>query len=149
MSPKESDQINLVKNFPCDISDEEVVNFLKEEVDDKINANDINWEKNEHNTNVCLGPRIISLVIVREVKVLDFKTAARTFYDRRKLYVKPPSSDKAEVNVTSEKFGKTVKSSRKKIIQSLKLKLWRTSSSEGVGPLHYSNNNKRRRFSFI
>ena len=42
MSPKESDQINLVKNFPCDISDEEVVNFLKEEVDDKINANDIN-----------------------------------------------------------------------------------------------------------
>ena len=66
MPQSESDKFNNVvriKNFPCDISDEEIVNFLKDDVDNKIGVNDIKTEKTKNNTNVYLGPGPSFMVI--------------------------------------------------------------------------------------
>ena len=85
ISQSESDNFNVlrIKNFPNDISDEDIVDFLKDEVDDTIGSSDIKSEKTKYNTNVYLGPGPSLLVIKKAAKLWDFKTVSRTFLNGR------------------------------------------------------------------
>ena len=49
-----SDKCNVVriKNLPRDMSDKDILNFLKDEVDNKIGSNDIKSEKTDNNTRM-------------------------------------------------------------------------------------------------
>ena len=130
MSQSESDNFNVlrIKNFPNDISDEDIVDFLKDEVDDTIGSIDIKSEKTKYNTNVWLGPGPSLLVIKKAAKLLDFKTASRTFLNGRKLYVHQ-QRDLTPVTVENktekaEQVLKIKRANNSKIIKSAKLKLW-------------------------
>ena len=51
---RESDKCNVVRiqNLPCDMSDKDILNFLKYKVDTKICSNDIKSEKTDNNTRM-------------------------------------------------------------------------------------------------
>ena len=58
ISESEKNKFNIVRirNFPLNMSDEEIVSFLKEKVDNHISDNDIKTEKTSYSTNICFGP---------------------------------------------------------------------------------------------
>ena len=56
MSSSESAKCTVVRinNFPQDISDEDVVNFITKETNEKISTSDVKSEKTNYSTNVYL-----------------------------------------------------------------------------------------------
>ena len=76
-----------INNFPRDISDEEVAQFLTKEVSEEINVSDISSEKTQYSTNIYLGPGPSLEVIAKAAECIDYKTTSKTFFDARKLHV--------------------------------------------------------------
>ena len=75
-----------IKNFPVNISDDDVVSFLCEEVDKKINNDSIKTEKTGHSTNVYLDPEPNLEVIAKAIEFLDYNTTNKVFFENRKLH---------------------------------------------------------------
>ena len=83
MDTNEGDNFSVVKIkiLPPDISDEEIVNFLRTEVDQNINKNHIKSEKTNHSsTNVYLGPGSCLLIVAKAGEFLDYKTSTKEFF---------------------------------------------------------------------
>ena len=77
-----------IKNFPPDITDSEIVDFLKKEVDTRITVENMKAEKTDHSsTNVVLGPGPCFEVIAKSAEVLDYKYGKKLFFGDRRLYV--------------------------------------------------------------
>ena len=66
-------------NFPLDISDKEIIAFLKENVGDEINNSDIKSEKTKYSTSILLGSGPNLELIAKATDLLDCKTASKTF----------------------------------------------------------------------
>ena len=75
-----------IRNFPLEMSDEDIVKFLQEEVNEQISISDIKSEKTQYSTNLMLGPGPKLEVIAKAMEVLDFKTTNKTFFEDRKLH---------------------------------------------------------------
>ena len=86
-SEKEKFNVVRIRNFPLDLSDEDIVKFLKEKVDKDISEKDIKSEKTQYSTNVFLGPGPSLEVIAKAMEVLDYKTSKNTFFEARKLHL--------------------------------------------------------------
>ena len=86
-----------IKNFPPDITDSEIVDFLKKEVDTRITIENLKAEKNDHSSaNVVLGPGPCFEVIAKSAEVLDYKYGKKLFFGDRRLYVQhyiPPTQE--------------------------------------------------------
>ena len=82
-SVSESDKFNTVRirNFPLEISDEDIVKFLQEEIGEEISGSDIKTEKTQYSTNIVLGPGPSFDVIAKVAEVLDCKTMAKMFFE--------------------------------------------------------------------
>ena len=119
LSESEKDKFNVVRirNFPLKITDEELVNFLKENVDEGISGKDVKSEKTNYSTNIYLGPEPSLEVIAKATEMLDYKTTSRTFFeDDRKLHVQlhRPLTPKKNENVdASEKQEEIVDANEK------------------------------------
>ena len=89
MSPSESAKFTGVRinNFPHDISDADVISFIKKETKEEINISDVKSDKTRYSTNVYLGPGPSPNVIAKITEMLDYKTTGRTFFEGRKLHV--------------------------------------------------------------
>ena len=101
MLQSESDQFSVVRirNFPLEISDEEIATFLQEKVDKEISVDHIKSEKTKYSTNIYLGPGPSLSVVAKATEVLDYKTTAKTFFEDRKLHIqlhRPLTPDKVE-----------------------------------------------------
>ena len=89
MSPSESAKFTGVRinNFPLDISDEDIVNFLSDEINEKISTSDVKSEKTKYSTNTYLGPGPSLEIIAKVAELIDYKTTSKTFFEGRKLHV--------------------------------------------------------------
>ena len=88
-----------IRNFPLEISDEEIVTFLKDNVGDEISNSDIKSEKTQYSTNIILGPGPNLELIAKATELLDYKTTSKTFFEERKLHVqlhRPLTPEKKE-----------------------------------------------------
>ena len=100
-SESEKNKYNVVRvrNFPLNLSDDQIVSFLQENVDKEISVNDIISEKTNYSTNISLGPGPSLEVISKAADILDYKIASKTFFEDRKLYVqlhRPLTPEKKE-----------------------------------------------------
>ena len=113
LSESEKDKFNVVRirNFPLNITDEELVNFLKENVDEGISGKDVKSEKTSYSTNIYLGPEPSLEVIAKATEMLDYKTTFQTFFeDDRKLHVqlhRPLTPKKKDILDANEKQEET------------------------------------------
>ena len=123
-----------IKNFPPDMNDDEIVTFLKAEVDKAISIDHIRSERTDNNsTNVYLGPEPGLLTIAKAVEFLDYKSRKKIFFEDRRLYVQlhrptAPHKEKIksieELNAESCDFSdKNKKKKARKVIQSPTLRL--------------------------
>ena len=91
MKQNQDKEVNIavkIKNFPPDITDSEIVEFLRKEVDTRISIANITAEKTEHSSiNVVLGPEPCCEVIAKAAEVLDYKFGKKLFFGDRRLYV--------------------------------------------------------------
>ena len=88
-----------IRNFPLEISEEEIVTFLKDNVGDEISNSDIKSEKTQYSTNIILGPGPNLELIAKATELLDYKTTSKTFFEERKLHVqlhRPLTPEKKE-----------------------------------------------------
>ena len=75
-----------IKNFPTDLSEEDIVKFLKTEVDERIVAENVKTEKTNYSTNILLGPEPNLEVIAKAIEVLDYSSTNKQFFEGRKLH---------------------------------------------------------------
>ena len=114
-SDKEKFNVVRIRNFPLDISDEDIVKFLNEEVDEGISDKDVKSEKTDYSTNILLGPGPGLNVIAKAAEILDYKITSRTFFEeKRKLHVQlhrpltPLKKEKANVSEKQEETDNSI-----------------------------------------
>ena len=83
---KEKFSTARIKNFPLGVSEDEIVNFLKKEVDERIVVENIKIETTNHSTNILLGPEPNLEVIAKAIEVLDYNNTKKQFFEGRKLH---------------------------------------------------------------
>ena len=101
-SPLGSDKFTKAKinNFPKDITVNDAISFLTNNVDKTIAEKDVEIVRNEMNSQIILGPGPSREVVSKTVEVLDFHKTQKQVYEGRKLYAKllqPLSSVKSQL----------------------------------------------------
>ena len=88
LDEKVKDKFSMVriKNFPLNISEDEIIKFLQKEVDEKITAENIQTEITGHSTNIILGPEPSLEIVAKAIEVLDYNTTKKQFFENRKLH---------------------------------------------------------------
>ena len=71
-----------VRNFPTTLSEDEVVNFLKEKVDDKITRDAISFMKYENSLSAAIEGGLEGVKVVAATKDIDFKESKKKFFGK-------------------------------------------------------------------
>ena len=75
-----------IKNFPLNVTEDQIVTFLQTEVDKDITAKDIKTELTDHSINIILGPAPSLNTVAKAIEVLDYNSTKKQFFENRKLY---------------------------------------------------------------
>lgn len=71
-----------VRNFPPEMTEEQVVEFFKEKLDDKISVDDISFLKNEHSLSAAVERGLEGEKIVAATSEIEFKQSKKKFFGK-------------------------------------------------------------------
>jgi hypothetical protein len=90
LTQAEKEKISAVKitNFPPELSDEEILDFLKKEVSEEITENPIQVFRSERSSQVQIEAGPNKELMFKAADILDFKKTRRLIYPGRPLYLR-------------------------------------------------------------
>ena len=71
-----------IRNFPPTLTEDEIVKFMMEKIDEKITKEMVNFIKNEHSVNAAIDNGLDGERIVAATKEIEFKQSKKKFFGK-------------------------------------------------------------------